>query len=61
MAIKGNIYKVRRPDDGLVVPLTCSEKQLTEVWIPKGYQLVGEESVSEDEGDKPKRSRKSEE
>ncbi len=42
--MSGQIYKVRRPD-GEIVPLTCTEEQLNEVWIPEGYAVVTEDAA----------------
>jgi hypothetical protein len=39
------IFTVRRPDDGVEVPLTCTPEQLKSVWEPQGYVLVGSETT----------------
>lgn len=36
----GNLYQVKRPEDGAIVPLTCTQQQLDEVWTPAGYVVV---------------------
>ncbi|MEN6583052.1 MAG: hypothetical protein ABFD54_11430 [Armatimonadota bacterium] len=50
------IHIVRRPADGAEIPLTCTQEQLENVWIPAGYQVVSE-IAKETTSDKPKRSR----
>lgn len=38
------IYQVVRPDDGMVVPLTCTPDQLKE-WQDRGYKLAADDSA----------------
>jgi CRISPR/Cas system-associated protein endoribonuclease Cas2 len=40
----GFVFTVRRPEDGEIVTLTCTQKQLEEVWLPAGYILVEEQT-----------------
>ena len=35
----GNIYQVKRLEDGMIVPLTCTAEDLPG-WLAQGYELV---------------------
>jgi len=55
--MNGRVYQVISPEDGRVVPLTCSQEQLPE-WLERGYVLVDAADSIEPETSAPAAKRK---
>jgi hypothetical protein len=40
--MNGEVFTVKRPEDGAIVPLTCTREQFEQTWKPAGYELAEE-------------------